>query len=153
MTAIGQLSAEYNLYMEGFQMLNKAILMGRLTRDPELKQTQSGTSVCSFSVAVDRNFKGADGERQTDFISCVAWRSTAEFISKWFGKGAMIVVVGSIQTRRYQDKNGNDRTATEVIVEEAMFGESRRDSQGGAPALQPAQFEDIDDEDEEELPF
>ena len=107
-------------------MLNKAILMGRLTRDPELKYTASGNvPVVSFSIAVDRNYIG-NGERVTDFIDIVAWRGTAEFVSKWFSKGQMIVVVGSIQTRRWQDKNGNNRTSVEVVADEVQFGESKK---------------------------
>lgn len=106
--------------------MNKAILMGRLTRDPELRQTQSGVSVVSFSIAVARRFQ----KDQTDFINCTAWRQTAEFISKWFPKGSMISVIGSIQTRRYTDSEGKERTATEVVVDEAYFTGSK--SEGGA---------------------
>ena len=101
--------------------MNKAILMGRLTRDPEMRQTQSGVAVTSFSIAITRRFQ----KDQTDFINCTAWRQTAEFISKWFQKGSMIAVVGSIQTRRYTDKDGNERTATEVVVDEAYFTGSK----------------------------
>ena len=108
---------------------NKAILGGRLTADVELKQTQSGTSVCSFSLAVNRRF-AREGEQQTDFINCVAWRQSAEFISKYFKKGSSICVVGSIQTRSWKDNNGNNRNATEVIVDEAMFVDGKNDSQG-----------------------
>ncbi|MDO5548265.1 MAG: single-stranded DNA-binding protein [Eubacteriales bacterium] len=107
-------------------MLNKAILMGRLTRDPELRYTQNNTPVVTFSLAVERNFAGKGQERQTDFIDIVAWRRTAEFVSQWFTKGMMAVVVGSIQSRRWQDKNGNNRTSIEVIADEVMFGESKR---------------------------
>jgi single-strand DNA-binding protein len=114
-------------------MLNKAILMGRLTRDPELRYTSNNTPVVSFSLAVDRNFSGKGQERQTDFIDIVAWRRTAEFVSQWFTKGMMAVVVGSIQSRRWQDKNGNNRTSIEVVADEVMFGESKRsrESNGG----------------------
>ena len=98
-------------------MLNKAILMGRLTRDPELRYTQSNIPVVTFSIAVDRNYSNNGGERQTDFIDIVAWRRTAEFVSQWFTKGQMIVVVGSIQSRRWQDKNGNNRTSIEVVAD------------------------------------
>lgn len=108
---------------------NKVILGGRLTADVELKQTQNGTSVCSFSLAVNRRFS-SEGERQTDFITCQAWRQTAEFISKYFKKGSSICVVGSIQTRSWKDNNGNNRNATEVIVDEAMFVDGKNDSQG-----------------------
>ena len=107
-------------------MLNTVVMMGRLTAAPELKKTQSDVSVCSFTVAIDRDYKGADGERQADFIRCVAWRQTAEFIAKYFGKGAMIAVVGSIQSRQYEDKDGQKRTSIEVNVDKASFtGESR----------------------------
>lgn len=108
-------------------MLNKAILMGRLTRAPELRYTPNGNvPVVSFSIAVDRNYNGNNRERITDFIDIVAWRRTAEFVSQWFTKGQMIVVVGSIQTRRWQDKNGNNRTSVEVIADEVQFGESKK---------------------------
>ena len=99
--------------------------MGRLTADPELRQTPNGVSVVSFSVAVDRNFGGRDGNRQTDFINCVAWRQTAEFIAKYFAKGRMIALEGSIQTRNYEDKSGNKRTAVEVVVDAAYFADSK----------------------------
>ncbi|MDO4174025.1 MAG: single-stranded DNA-binding protein [Eubacteriales bacterium] len=115
-------------------MLNKAILMGRLTRDPELRYTQSNLPVVSFTVAIDRRYGGNNGgERQTDFINVVAWRRTAEFVSQWFTKGMMIVVVGSIQSRNWQDKNGNNRTSIEVVADEVQFGESKRsrDANGG----------------------
>lgn len=118
-------------------MLNKAILMGRLTRDPEIRYTPNGNiPVVSFSIAIDRNYSGK-GERITDFIDIVAWRRTAEFVSQWFTKGMLIVVVGSIQTRRWQDKNGNNRTSVEVVADEVQFGESKksRETNGG---YQPA---------------
>ena len=107
-------------------MLNKAILMGRLTRDPELKYTQGNLPVVQFTIAVERNHSGNGGERQTDFINIVAWRKTAEFVSRWFTKGMMIIVTGSIQSRRWQDKNGNNRTSIEVVADEVQFGESKR---------------------------
>ena len=106
-------------------MLNKAILMGRLTRDPELRYTQNNTPVVTFTLAIDRSYSRGQ-ERQTDFIDIVAWRRTAEFVSQWFAKGMMIVVVGSIQSRRWQDKNGNNRTSIEVVADEVQFGESKR---------------------------
>ena len=110
-------------------MLNHIVIMGRLTRDPELRYTQSQVPVASFTVAVDRDFSGRDGgERQTDFINCSAWRSTAEFISKYFHKGSMIVVSGRLQIRSYQDRDGNNRTAAEIVADNVYFGESRRDS-------------------------
>ena len=104
-------------------MLNKAILMGRLTRDPELRHTQSNMAVCSFSLAIDRGRKDQNGERQTDFIDCVAWGRQAEFVAQWFTKGSMAIVVGRIQSRRWQDQNGNNRTAIEVNCDEVSFGE------------------------------
>ena len=113
-------------------MINKAILVGRLTADPELRTTQSGVSVCSFSVAVDRRFSGGSGERQTDFINCVAWRQSAEFIAKYFNKGKLIGVEGSIQTRNYEDRQGNKRTAVEVVVDNATFIGSKAESGGSS---------------------
>ena len=98
-------------------MLNKIFIMGRLTRDPELRTTNSGTSVASFSLAVDRNYKGADGEKETDFIDCVAWRQTGEFAAKYFAKGRMAVVEGRLQIRPWTDKEGNNRRSAEVIVD------------------------------------
>ena len=120
-------------------MLNKAILMGRLTRDPEMRYTPNGNvPVVSFSIAVERNYSGSNRERITDFIDIVAWRRTAEFVSQWFTKGMMIVVVGSIQTRRWQDKNGNNRTSVEVIADEVQFGESKKSrEQDGTGAAKP----------------
>lgn len=108
-------------------MLNHITLMGRLTRDPELRYTQSNTPVASFRIAVDRDFQPRDGgERQTDFIDCVAWRSTAEFVSKYFQKGSMAVVSGRLQMRDWTDREGNKRTSAEVVVENIYFGESKR---------------------------
>ena len=107
-------------------MLNKAILMGRLTRAPELRHTQSNMAVCSFRLAIDRDRKGQNGERQTDFIDCVAWGHQAEFVSQWFTKGAMAIVVGRIQSRQWQDQNGNNRTAIEVHCSEVTFGETKK---------------------------
>ena len=110
-------------------MLNKVILMGRFTRDPELRSTPQGISTCAFSVAVDRNFVRPGEERKADFINCVAWRQTAEFISKYFKKGNMVALEGSIQTRSWDDQDGKKRYATEVIVNQVYFAESKRDSQ------------------------
>lgn len=107
-------------------MLNKAILMGRLTRDPELRYTQGNLPVVQFTIAVERNRTAQGQEKQTDFINVVAWRKTAEFVSQWFTKGMMIIVTGSIQSRRWQDKNGNNRTSIEVVADEVQFGESKR---------------------------
>ena len=110
-------------------MLNHIVIMGRLTRDPEVRYTQSQLPVASFTVAVDRDFGGRDGgERQTDFINCVAWRQTAEFVSKYFHKGSMAVVSGRLQIRQYQDREGNNRSASEIVVDNIYFGESKRDS-------------------------
>lgn len=108
--------------------MNKAILMGRLTADPELKTTPNGILVTSFSLAVDRKYAGQDGERKTDFINIVAWRQRAEFICKYFVKGQLIALDGSIETRSYVDKNGNNRTAIEVVVENAYFTGDKRSS-------------------------
>ena len=118
-------------------MLNKVILMGRLTRDPELRRTGSGTAVTGFSLAVDRDFKGQSGEKETDFIDVVAWRNTAEFVSKYFTKGRMAVVEGRLQIRSYTDKDGNNRRAAEVVADNVYFGDSRREGGsdfGSAPA-------------------
>lgn len=103
-------------------MLNKIILMGRLTRDPELRRTGSGTAVTSFALAVDRDFKGQGGEKETDFIDVVAWRSTAEFVSKYFTKGRMAVVEGRLQIRDWKDKEGNNRRSAEVMADNVYFG-------------------------------
>ena len=105
-------------------MLNRIIVMGRLTRDPELRHTQSGTAVCSFSIACDRNYT-KDEEKKTDFIDIVAWRGTAEFVSKYFAKGRMIVVDGSLQNRDWTDKDGNKRRSAEVIADNVYFGDSK----------------------------
>ncbi len=120
-------------------MLNHIVIMGRLTRDPEMRTTQSGVNVTSFSVAVDRDFGGRDGsERQTDFIDCVAWRSTGEFVSKYFHKGSMIVVSGRLQSRKWQDRDGNNRTNWEINADNVYFGDSRRDSESGRSDYAPA---------------
>ncbi len=140
-------------------MLNKIFIMGRLTRDPELRTTNGGTSVASFSLAVDRNYKGADGEKETDFIDCVAWRQTGEFAAKYFTKGRMAVVEGRLQIRPWTDKEGNNRRSAEVIVDNMYFGDSKRDGDtGGArPASGPVNVSANDwqevDEDEGDLPF
>ena len=114
-------------------MLNCAILMGRLTADPELKTTTNGTSVTSFRIAVERNFVRQGEERQADFIDIVAWRQTADFVTRYFHKGSMIAVQGSIQTRNYEDKNGNKRTAVEVVADGVSFCGSKAES-GAAPS-------------------
>lgn len=109
----------------GITMLNKIILMGRLTRDPELRRTESGTAVCSFSIAVDRDFKSKNGEKETDFIDIVSWRATAEFVSKYFTKGRMAVVEGRLQIRDWTDKEGGKRRSAEVIADNVYFGDSK----------------------------
>ena len=114
-------------------MLNHITIMGRLTRDPELRRTGSGIAVASFTVAVDRDFGGRDGgERETDFIDCVAWRQTGEFVSKYFTKGSMIVVSGRLQIRNWNDKDGNKRRSAEVVADNVYFGESKRSSEGNS---------------------
>ena len=114
-------------------MLNHITIMGRLTRDPELRRTGSGVAVASFTVAVDRDFGGRDGgEKETDFIDCVAWRQTGEFVSKYFTKGSMIVVSGRLQIRSWTDKDGNKRRTAEVVADNVYFGGGRRDSEGGS---------------------
>ena len=131
-------------------MLNKAILNGRLTKVPELKQTNSGKSVCGFTIAVDRS---RDREK-TDFIPIVAWGKTAEFVNQWFGKGDLITIVGRIEVRNYEDKNGNKRTATEIIAEEVLFGGSKSTDKGpeNASRRNVAGLEEVDD-DGADLPF
>lgn len=131
--------------------MNKAILVGRLTRDPELKTTANGTNVCSFSVAVNRRYKNAEGNYDADFINCTAWRQTAEFVSKYFTKGRMIGVVGSIQTRNYDDKDGKKVYVTEVAADEVHFVESKGDNNNTAPVADVNDFAPIDDTDG--LPF
>ncbi len=112
-------------------MLNHITIMGRLTRDPELRRTGSGIAVASFTVAVDRDFGGRDGgEKETDFIDCVAWRQTGEFVSKYFTKGRMIVVSGRLQMRNWTDKDGNKRRSAEIVADNVYFGDSKRDSEG-----------------------
>ena len=111
--------------------LNHITVMGRITRDIELRRTGSGIPVASFTVAVDRDFSGKDGgEKETDFIDCVAWRNTAEFVSKYFAKGRMIVVSGRLQIRGYTDKDGNKRKAAEIVADNCYFGDSKKDDQG-----------------------
>ena len=114
-------------------MLNHITIMGRLTRDPELRRTGSGVAVASFTVAVDRDFGGRDGgEKETDFIDCVAWRQTGEFVSKYFTKGSMIVVSGRLQIRSWTDKDGNKRRTAEVVADNVYFGESKRGNEGNS---------------------
>ena len=148
-------------------MLNRIILMGRLTRDPELRHTQTGTAVASFSLAVDRDFRNRDiGEKGVDFIDVVAWRNTAEFVSKYFTKGRMAVVEGRLQIRDWTDREGGKRRSAEVVADNIYFGDSKRDGEtGGASFSRPAapadygmppvggdQFAELADDDGE-LPF
>lgn len=129
--------------------MNKAFIMGRLTRDPELRFTQSQIPVATFTVAVDRKFKDQSGERQTDFINVVAWRQQAEFVQKYFHKGSKIIVIGSIQVRNYEDKDGNKRTATEIVADEVEFAESKQQDHAHQ---EPAYSEPVADDDTS-LPF
>ena len=150
-------------------MLNHIVIMGRLTRDPELRYTQSQTPVASFTLAVDRDFGGRDGgERQTDLIDCVAWRQTAEFVSKYFAKGSMAVVSGRLQIRDWTDRDGGKRRSAEVVVDNIYFGESKRREDGAvrtesrpayqssyesvSPSMGASAFSELSDDDGE-LPF
>lgn len=147
--------------------MNKVVLVGRLARDPELRNTQSGTAVVSFTVACDRRFAKQGEERQADFISCVAWGKTAEFVSRYFTKGMRIALDGRIQTRSWDDQNGQKRYATEVVAEDVEFAQSKNESAGGFsgapafsapthPAMPQAPSADIDGfmpVEEEDLPF
>jgi single-strand DNA-binding protein len=140
-------------------MFNLVVLTGRLTADPELKTTPNGIPVTSFSIAVSRRYRSGE-ETQADFINIVAWRQTAEFITKYFKKGSMIGIEGAIQTRRYTDKNGNNRTAFEVVANNVQFVESKRDG-NAAGGEEPASFSnadvndfaEIDDVSDSDLPF
>lgn len=146
-------------------MLNTAIIMGRLTADPELRTTNTGLSVTSFTVAVDRSYAKQGEQKQTDFINCVAWRQNAEFITKYFQKGSMIAVQGSIQVRSYDDRNGVRRTATEIVVSSVSFCGSKAESgsqgtRSAAPQQSPAAYQAGSNEDfsselplDDELPF
>ena len=120
-------------------MLNHIVIMGRLTRDPELRRTGSGVAVASFTVAVDRDFGNRDnGERETDFIDCVAWRQTGEFVSKYFTKGRMAVVSGRLQIRNWTDKEGNKRRTAEIVADNVYFGDSKREGDNGGNYTAPA---------------
>lgn len=139
-------------------MLNNIDLQGRLTRDPELKRTQSGTAVCSFSVACERDVKDQNGERKTDFIECVAWRGTAELLSRYFRKGSMIVLNGRLELRDWKDRDGNNRRSAEVRVNNIYFTESKQGGGGAQPEYQgepdgTANFGEMPDIDDGELPF
>ena len=141
-------------------MLNKIFIMGRLVRDPEMRHTQNGTPVTSFTLAVDRDFKDKQsGERATDFIDCIAWRGTAEFVCNYFGKGRMAVVEGSLQIREWKDKDGNNRRSTEVVADSVYFGDSKKiegnpvnattnyDPSWATNLIGRNDFKEIDDED------
>ena len=145
-------------------MLNHITIMGRLTRDPELRRTGSGVAVASFTVAVDRDFgKNENGEKETDFIDCVAWRQTGEFVSKYFTKGRMAVVSGRLQIRSWTDKDGNKRRTAEVVADNVYFGDSRREGEGvpaagsfggySAPAAAPTSDFAMLEDDDAQLPF
>ena len=129
-------------------MLNRCIIMGRLTRDPELRRTQSGKAVTSVTLAVDRDFKGQNGEKETDFIDIVAWSNTAEFLCNYFSKGRMTVVEGRLQIRDWTDKDGGKRRSAEIVAERVYFADSKRDQEAAAPQA----FEELD-EDDGNLPF
>ena len=132
-------------------MLNKVILMGRLTRDPELSQTPTGVTVARFSIAVNRRF-AKEGQQQADFINCTAWRSTAEFICKYFKKGSMIAVVGSIQTRSWDAPDGTKRYATDIIVDEAYFTGGKKEEASQNSGYKPQDFNENDFTDMGEMP-
>lgn len=128
-------------------MLNRVVLMGRLTKDPELRHTVSGTAVASFSLAVDRDYKSDSGDRETDFINTVAWRNTAEFVSKYFSKGRMAVVSGRLQIRNWTDKDGNKRVSAEVVADSIYFGDSKKDGVTSAQETSGDTFMELDDYD------
>ena len=142
-------------------MLNRVTIMGRLTRDPELRYTQTNTPVTSFAIAVDRDFKTQGGERETDFFDVVAWRTTAEFVNKYFSKGRMAVIEGKLQTRTWADKDNKSRKAVEVVAESVYFGDSKKDGDSaplstppvsGTSYSLPKGFTELEDDDGE-LPF
>ena len=124
--------------------MNKVVLIGRLVRDPELKTTSSGIEVATVTIAVDRKYKNANGERESDFIPLVVWRQQARFLSQYFSKGNRIGVVGSIQTRNWEDKDGHNRTTTEVVVDEVEFVESKSDNHAPKKEQQQVQDDDFD---------
>ena len=142
-------------------MLNQIIIMGRLTRDPELRRTGSGVAVASFTLAVDRDFADKQsGEKETDFIECVAWRQTGEYVSKYFTKGRMAVVVGRLQIRKWTDKDGNKRSTAEVVADNVYFGDSKREEthtgfvpNESVPAPSPASDFAMLEDDDAQLPF
>ena len=133
-------------------MLNKIFIMGRLTRDPELRRTQNGTAVAGFALAVDRDYKNADGTKETDFIEVVAWRSTAEFAAKYLDKGRMAAVTGSLQGRSWEDKDGNKRRSMEVLADSLYFADSKREETTGRGVdVSADDFQEV--EDDGDLPF
>ena len=142
-------------------MLNHIVIMGRLVRDPELRRTGSGIAVASFTLAVDRDFSGRDGgEKETDFIDCVAWRQTGEFVSKYLRKGRMAAVSGRLQIRSWTDKDGNKRRTAEVVADNVYFADSKKDDNGGgnyggypAPGAAPASDFAMLEDDDAQLPF
>jgi len=134
-------------------MLNKIVIMGRLTRDPELRRIQDGTPVTTISIACDRDRNKKGESHVTDFIEVVAWRSTAEFISRYFTKGRMIAVSGRLQIRDWTDKDGNKRRTAEVLADSAYFCDSKREGSAEGSSESTTQFTEIDDEDDGELPF
>jgi single-strand DNA-binding protein len=133
-------------------MLNHITIMGRLTRDPEMRRTGSGVAVTSFTIACDRDF-GQNGEKETDFIDITAWRNTAEFVSKYFSKGRMAVVSGRLQIRKWKDKDGNDRRSAEVVAENVYFGDSKKDDSGYSAAPAPASDYPVLNDEDSALPF
>ena len=128
-------------------MLNHIVIMGRLTADPELKHTPNNVAVTTFTLAVERDFKTQGGSKETDFFNIVAWRNLAEFVSKYFSKGRMAAVEGRLQTRKYQDKDGNNRTVTEILADNVYFGDSKN-STSNEPV-----FAEMDEDDSDGLPF
>ena len=133
-------------------MLNRIDLMGRLVRDPELRHTAQGTPVVSFTIAVDRDYQSGGSEKQTDFVEIVAWRGTAEFVSKYFRKGSMAVVSGRLQMRKWQDNNGNNRISAEVVADNVYFGDSKKSNTGNTEGDYAPTFTELNNEDGE-LPF
>lgn len=133
-------------------MLNKVVIMGRLTSDPELRRTTTGTPVTTFTLAVERDYKNKSGEKETDFFDCVAWHNTAEFVTKYFTKGRMAVVAGYLQRRNWKDKDGNGRTTVEIIADNVYFGDSAKNARAEPIVTDvPADFDEI--ESEEDCPF
>lgn len=132
--------------------LNHIDIMGRFTRDPELRYTAQGTPVASFTLAVDRDYQSGGSERQTDFIDCLAWRGTADFVSKYFNKGSMAVVTGRLQIRDWEDKNGNKRRSAEVVADSVYFGESKK--RGDGVNVEPPKLVEMEEDDgDDTLPF